>query len=47
MGACTNQPPVKKEAIPMGHCEPITKEEIDELYKFEDSMCKIFSKKNY
>lgn len=29
----------------MGHCEPITKEEIDELYKYEDSMCTIYSKK--
>ena len=45
MGMCIPFKKVILEGIPMGHCEPITKEEIDELYKYEDSMCTIYSKK--
>ena len=34
-----------KEVVIEGHCEPINKNEIQELFKKEDAMCKILSKK--
>ena len=32
-----------KECVVKGHCDPITKDEIDELFKKEKAMCKIES----
>ena len=44
-GNKTIQNVVEKERVIMGHSEPITQKESNELFSKEDSICKIFSKK--
>ena len=43
MGTTGNN--IKKEEVLLGHSEPMTKEEILELYEKKDWMCIIFSEK--